>query len=196
MGGWGSMRKVAEPWRVLRRRWSFVRQGLEDSMPHQCRHILLPFLPLLPSAFLHVLTFSLTMFLPLLLPPFNYPQVRLEHEVAWILPLISFEPARRCPRAEWASCLSGFAIQGAMDSRRRNYTLIWQQVGRSATPLCGTRVTEISKQCDSQWAINSGEGGLVEKVRSLVSSLFSTLFKAVTEASTLLPPSHPLIPLL
>ncbi len=50
-------------------------------------------------------------------------------KLEWMLPLVGHRPSNSCSVAELGSgCLSGFAIQGNMDSRRRNYTLIWNQI--------------------------------------------------------------------
>lgn len=53
---------------------------------------------------------------------------RLNRTVDWMLPLKALVPKQPCQSAQLSSCLSGFAIQGNMDSRRRNYTEIWNQV--------------------------------------------------------------------
>mmetsp|Transcript_40261 Transcript_40261/g.89407 ORF Transcript_40261/g.89407 Transcript_40261/m.89407 type:complete len:399 (+) Transcript_40261:273-1469(+) len=49
--------------------------------------------------------------------------------VDWMLPLRPMQPVRPCDVVQdLPKCLSGFAIQGNMDSRRRNYTEIWRQL--------------------------------------------------------------------
>lgn len=48
--------------------------------------------------------------------------------IDWMLPLAGHQPSKPCDDAQLVTCLQGFAIQGNMDSRRRNYTLIWAQM--------------------------------------------------------------------
>ena len=48
--------------------------------------------------------------------------------IDWMLPLAGHRPSKPCNDAQLVTCLQGFAIQGNMDSRRRNYTLIWAQM--------------------------------------------------------------------
>jgi hypothetical protein len=45
-----------------------------------------------------------------------------------MLPLVGHQTRSPCKDEELRTCLSGFAIQGNMDSRRRNYTVIWNQL--------------------------------------------------------------------
>ena len=53
---------------------------------------------------------------------------RLKYQVDWMLPLRALKPINVCNDANLHSCLSGFSIQGNMDSRRRNYTEIWREI--------------------------------------------------------------------
>ncbi|KAG1672725.1 hypothetical protein FOA52_005203 [Chlamydomonas sp. UWO 241] len=52
----------------------------------------------------------------------------LQMDVPWVLPLLGLDPVDPCDNARLTECLSGFAIQGNMDSRRRNYTVIWEEM--------------------------------------------------------------------
>ncbi|GAX83396.1 hypothetical protein CEUSTIGMA_g10821.t1 [Chlamydomonas eustigma] len=54
---------------------------------------------------------------------------RLDMKLDWMLPLAGHVPSKPCADVQlMKGCISGFAIQGNMDSRRRNYTLIWNQL--------------------------------------------------------------------
>jgi hypothetical protein len=59
----------------------------------------------------------------------NYLKTRYELESEWLLPIDSLQPAKECSSTTSIGCTSGFAIQGNMDSTRRNYGDIWQQLG-------------------------------------------------------------------
>lgn len=48
--------------------------------------------------------------------------------VNWMLPTKPLVPAQPCDQNSLRNCLSGFAIQGGFDAKRRNYTQLWQQM--------------------------------------------------------------------
>ena len=58
---------------------------------------------------------------------FSSPRLNVTH-LEWFLPLIGHNASSPCPEDATGSCLAGFAIQGAMDSRRRNYSQIWEEM--------------------------------------------------------------------
>lgn len=58
---------------------------------------------------------------------FSSPRINLT-EIEWFLPLIGHNASSPCHEDALPTCLAGFAIQGAMDSRRRNYSQVWEQM--------------------------------------------------------------------
>ncbi len=55
----------------------------------------------------------------------KYVGKRLNRVIDWMLPLKELAPKSPCQATDSSKCLSGFAIQGMMDARRRNYSEIW-----------------------------------------------------------------------
>ena len=72
------------------------------------------------STFLFYLCFSVCLS--------RFAGARIGASLDWMLPLVGHKTRLPCKDEELRTCLAGFAIQGNMDSRRRNYTLIWDQL--------------------------------------------------------------------